>query len=502
MVYLRKPVFWILATAFTLYLILIFPRYAQSLFAYDSFYNVWRARKIAGDPLSVFGPDAMRRFGPLYTLFFFLVDRFFGFNPWVYGSINGSLHLLNAFLLFRLTRRLMEPSETPAILTSLVFLFSSTQWGVFLDTSQTMRLACASLLLSSLLFFLKFMKTGKKRDGVFSLIFFASTFGFIEDAVTLPLVLLAVLFLIPLKPIPWVKKLVLASPFFLVSLMVTWLSFSVQGPQGWRLGVGLHMLVNLLTFIRDLGQFLLIPRAEFVPLPGASGILLRLVPIFLMTAFIGILWYWKKDQILDSFTRPFTGRFLAFGIVWMGMTGLLYTLRPMGAWQGRYLYLPGMGEAMVVGILLDRVGRSLGVPDRRIPVGIQRFLWGGFAGIVFYGWVLNVSTTLLMVDKARAEVKAATREEIPVVFSIVSAVRDQYKAPLEMPPHTILWVEGLPFSISRLRELLPTYYIIRTPSMIIEAKDGRPLGDFPAQESQRILYLRWEDQNLSRVPIK
>ena len=487
MVYLRKPTFWIFALAFVLYSLLIFPRYGQSFFVYDSFYNVWRARKIVENPLSIFQPDFMRRFGPLYTLFFFLMDRFFGFNPRVYGLISGSLHLLNVFLLFQLFRRLMGPSEMPAILASIFFLFSSTQWGVVWDISQIMRLACASLFLSSLLFFIRFILTKRRIDFISSWIFFLLSFGFIEDAVTLPLVLLGILFLIPPKRIPWLEKFVLVSPFFLVSLLVAWLSFSVQGPQGWGLGIGSHMFVNLLSLIRNLGQFLLIPRPEFIPFPGPLGTFLRLVPVFTVSFFAGLFWYWKRDQI--------QGRFLIFGITWIGITSLLYLVRPMGVWQGRYLYLPSMGEAMAVGILLYQVGKSLQAPDHRIPVGIQRFLRRGLVGIVFYGLVLNVSTTLLMADKAREGVKAATPEEIPVIFSMVSAIRDKYKAPLEMPPHMILVVEGLPFSITRLRELLPTYYI-SAPSMIIEAERGRPLKDFPVEKNQRILRLKWKNQNL------
>jgi len=259
------------------------------------------------------------------------------------------------------------------------------------------------------------------------------------------------------------------------------------------------MLVNLLSLMRNLGQFLLIPRPEFVPLPGASGILLRLIPVFLVISFAGILGYWKKDQILDPSTPSFVGRFLAFGIVWMGVTSLLYLLRPMGVWQGRYLYLPGMGEAMVVGTVFYQIGKSLKVADPRTPVGIQKFLKVGFVGMIFYGLVLNVSTTLLMVSKTRAGIKTAAPEEIPVVFSMVSAIRDQYGAPLEMPPHTILMVEGLPFSLARLKELFPTYYI-SAPSIVIKAKQGRPLKDFPREENQRILYLKWEAGNLSVVP--
>lgn len=496
MVYLRKSASYILPIAFAFYSILMFPLLKEIIFSYDSFYNVWRARKIVEDPLSLLRPDFMGRFGPLYTLFFFLMDRFFEFNPLVYGGVNGSLHLLNTFLLFRLSRRLIAPSEAPAILTSLVFLFSSTQWGVFADTSQTMRLVCAALVLSSLLFFMKWMTSEKKRDWVLSLIFFIGTFGFIEDAVTLPLLLLVILFLIPPRRIPWSEKLIGISPFFFVSLIVVFLSFSVKAPEGWGLTMGPHMAMNFVFLIRELVQFLLIPRSEFVPLSGIPGVFLRLLPLLLIFSFSGIVWYWRKDQIPNALLLPSVGRILIFGIAWIGITSLLYVLRPMqGAWQGRYLYIPAMGEAMVVGILLYQVGRFLKASSHGVSVAKL-----GVAGVVLYGLVLNISTTFLMVNKAREGVRAALQEEIPVVFSMVSILREKYGAPLEMPPHMVLWVEGLPFTTSRLRELLPTYYI-SAPSMIIEAKEGRPLKDFSREENQRILYMKWENQTFSSVPI-
>ena len=86
MVYLRKPAFWVLPMAFAIYLILMFPVFRGTIFDYDNFYNVWRARKIVEDPFLLFRPDFMGRFGPLYTLFFFFMDRSFGFNPWVMGG--------------------------------------------------------------------------------------------------------------------------------------------------------------------------------------------------------------------------------------------------------------------------------------------------------------------------------------------------------------------------------------------------------------------------------
>jgi len=479
MLHTRNLALFALPTALAVYLFLLFPHLSQGIFTYDIFYNVWRARKILENPLSIFAMDIMRRFCPLYMLFLFFMDHFIGFNPAAYGLLNISLHLLNAFLLYRLVRRLILSSEMPAILASIFFLFSSTQWGVLWETGQTHRLICASLELSSLLFFVRWMVTTRKREGVLSWVFFVVTFGFCEDAVTLPLLLLVILFLLPLREIPFSKKIVSTAPFFLVSLGYTLLSFSAQGPQGWGLTVGPHVVRNLLFLTRELVQFLLIPRPELIPFSGRSANWLRLLPVFfiLLFVFAGAGWRLKKDQI----------RFLLFGITWIGITSLLYALRPMhGAWQGRYLYIPGMGEAIGVGVILFEAGRSLE----------RKFLRWGFLAILLYGFVLNVSTTLLMVRKARSAIHAVTREEAPVIFSITSSIRDRYEAHLEIPPDMILVVEGLPLTLARLKELLLTYYA-SLPAMIIEAQSGRPLTALPRRKNYRILYMKWKNQSLS-----
>lgn len=487
MVHTRKLAFFALPTALAVYLFLLFPYLRESIFTYDIFYNVWRARKIVEDPLLIFAMDVMRRFCPLYIVFLFLMDHFIGFNPHAYGLINISLHFLNAFLLYRLLRRLIASSKAPAILASIFFLFSSTQWGVLWETGQTHRLICASLSLSSLLFFVRLTAMGRKRDWVLSWIFFVNTFGFCEDAVTLPLLLLAILFFIPLRRIPLLEKIAWTGPFFLVSLGYTLLSFSAKGPQGWGLTVGTHVVRNLLFLTRELVQFLLIPRPEFIPFSGVPANLLRLLPVFFIFLFAGAWWRLKKDQTLNPPLRPSLSRSLLFGIAWIGITSLLYALRPMnGAWQGRYLYIPGMGEAIGAGVILFQVGRSLQ----------RRFLRWGFLGILFYGFVLNVSTTLLMVRKARGAIHVVTREEAPLVFSITSSIRDRYGAHLEIPPDMILVVEGLPLTVARLKELLLTYYA-SLPAMIIEAQPGQPVTAVPRQEKYRILYMKWENQRLS-----
>lgn len=477
----RNSPFYLLAAAALLYLLILFPQFGKNIFTYDNFYNLWRAERFIPEPLSIFEPTFATRFSPFYYPLLLLIHSLFGFNPFVYGFANGVLHLLNAILLFKLMSRLSgTATKTPALLASIFFLFSSTQWGVVGELGQTYRLACIALFLLSLLFFVRWMFQGRKRDWIFSLLFFMGTFGFSEDALPLPLLLAAMTFLVPFSPRPLslFQKRVPLLPFFLVSLIYGSFSLSLGAPQGAHLHLGFHVPFNFLVLMRELVQFLLIPRPEFVPLPGLPGILIRLLPALFIFFFVGFLWKWK-----------WIDRFLILGIAWIGMTGLLYTLRPMpGVWQGRYLYLPGMGEAVLVGMILYRMGNSL-------KTG---FLKGCWVGIIFYGWVLNVSTLLFMMERARSGFPVAVREELPVVFSITNAIRDQYGAPPEIPPDLVLAVEGMPFSISRLKELLPTYYLT-LPREIVEAKEGRPLAVPTPPENSRMLYLKWEAGRLQEV---
>lgn len=464
---------YVLAAAVFLYLALLSPQFGKNIFVYDNFYNLWRAQKVVLDPLSIFEPTFATRFSPFYYLLLFVTHAFFGLNPFVYGLINSALHVLNAILLFRLIKRLMgESVEIPALLAAVFFLFSSTQWGVIWELGQTHRLACGSLSLSALLFFAKWLATEKKINWVLSFVFFVGSFGFSEDSMTLPLLLLAVPFLIPVKSIPLIKQLTLTGPFFAASLIYGVFSLSVGAPQGAHLHFGTHILLNLFSLTRELIQFLLIPRPEFVPFSGIGVTLVRLFPALLILLLIGVQWKWK-----------FIDRFFIFGITWIGITSILYVLRPMpGVWQGRYLYFPGMGEAIVVGSLLYRMGCSLK----------SQFSKGCLWGVVLYLSVLNVSTLLFMIEKSRSGIVAATREELPVLFSITNAIRNRYGAPPEIPPDLILMVEGLPISIHRLEELLPTYYLT-LPAMIVEAKEGRALASIRDSGNYRILYLKWQD---------
>lgn len=488
-----------LATAFLVYGLVMYPLYAGTVFAHDSFYNIWRARKILGDPLLIFRPDVSNRFNPLYMIFSFSIDRLFGFSPLAYGLMNGSLHLLNTFLLFQLVRRLWKFSLTPALLTSLVFLFSSMQWGMIWETGQTMRLFCIFLFLLSLLCFAEFMRSNRKILWGFSLLFFISTFGFAEDAVGLPAVLIMFLFLFPARQALWRKGFLLTLPFFLVSLGYAWLSFSVKAPQGWGLGLGPHILVNQSFLIREFVHFLLIPRSDFIPFSGGVHVLLRLSPLLLIAFFAGALWRQKGNRTIDRALWPPLGRFLIFGVVWIVITSFLYSLRHIeGAWQGRYLYLPGMGEAVVVGIILYSIGRSLRPSDPKVPTGTQKFLRWGALSIVFYGFILNLLTTYFMVSKSRNQLHAATREEIPSIFSLTSAIRDHTGSVLEIPPDLILVVEGLPFSLTRLKELLQIYYT-SLPRRIVEAKEGLPVMDLPALRNGPVLYAKWENETLQVV---
>ena len=475
----QKSSFYILLIAVLLYLALLSPQFPKSPFTYDTFYNLWRAMKFDEDPLSIFKPTFATRFAPLYYLFLFAVQGLFGFNPLIYGLIHGILHILNAFLLFKLLRSLMGDSgEPPALLASIFFLFSSTQWGVIWELGQTPRLNCTLFSLATALYFARSMENQRKKNWALSLILFVAALGFSEDSITLPFLLLGMTFLPSPRLIRNQEKCVLTFPFFLISLIYFSLALKLGGPQGAHLHLGSHVTANIFSLSRELIQFLLIPRPEFVPFSGIAGILIRLLPGAFILLFIVTVWRWR-----------FIDRFVIFGIAWLAIISIPYLFRPMpGVWQGRYLYLPAVGEAIVVGITLYKIGRSL----------TKKFLKACLGAVVIYGLGLNIYTLLFMIEKVRAGYHSAGPKELPVLYAITSAIRDHYGAPSQIPPDMVLFVENLPFPVTYLEKMLPTYYLT-LPAMIIENREGRPSASIRDSEKYRILYLKWERGTLRKA---
>lgn len=493
----NSPLF-ILATAIAVYLFVLFPQFGEGPFSFDAIYSLGRAKQAAHDPFSIFEPSFTGRFSPSSYLALAPIYHFFGLNPAVYTWLDGTLHTLNTFLLFCLVHSLLGSFPIPAVLASIFFLFSSTQWGVVGDIVQSIRLGCLSFSLLSLLFFVRFLLTKRKVSYVLSLSLLVISFGFAEDSLCLPFLLLAMMLLVFPRENSLAEKFVLATPFFIASFAFSLVSiYFSRAPQGWNLKLGPHVFLNLLNLMRYFIQFLLVPRPEFIPISGIPGTFLRLLPALLVSTFVWVVWKWRQDRITNPFSRPLMGRVLLFGLTWMVITSFLYALRPMeGTWQGRYLYFPGMGEAIVVGIILHQGASALGTLEGRTSHGMRRLLKGCFLGIIFYGLGLNVSTTSLMVRKFRSDFNPATRDELPFLFSVISGIREQYESPREILKDLILVIEGSPLSIPRLKEWLLTHYL-SLPAEIMEAKEGRPLMTQPLAESYRVLYMKWHKGRLT-----
>ncbi len=201
--------------AILIYMMLMLPQYSNYSCNYDFFYYLGRAKKAIAYPLSIFQPDYALRFHPIYFLFTSLTYRVFGLSTLGHGSLNVITHVLNSLLLFNLLRQ-TGLSKAPATLCLVFFLVLSSQWGVISDIASLIRLGAALFFLSAMVSFVAFLKTGKKTFLIYSLMFFIISFGFNEDAISLPPLLLAMIFLVaPEKMSVW-KRLFYTAPFFVL----------------------------------------------------------------------------------------------------------------------------------------------------------------------------------------------------------------------------------------------------------------------------------------------
>lgn len=482
--------FLLIGGAVAIYLIGVLPQYWDGPFTYDFFYTLWRAKKAIQDPLSIFQPNFAMEFRLLPFLFVSFIDRFFGFNSIAYGFFVGGFHILNSLLLYKLVR-LMKIPDVPAAIASVFFLFLSNHYAVLWDMEQLGRLMCFSLFLSSLILFVQFLLTKQLAYWVCSWAVFIVSLGSGQDSITEPLLLLVLIPLVSPKGISFLKGFVFTLPFFVVSLAFGLLSIYLGMTKGPGLGLGIHAPLNFICLMNEFLHFLFIPRPEFVSSIPFPSVLIRLIPPVLISLFLLAFLNLKKDrirQIIKEEVQLSGYKFLIFGVLWFIITSSIYCLRPMSyLWQGRYLYIPGMGVSIIGGAIVYKIGTSLQLAGSRLRLS--------FLSVLFYMLVLNIFTTLFLVHKIRASVNTATKEELPVAFSFISGIRDGYGAPLEIPRNAVLIVEGIPIPIPRLKEFMLSYYT-SLPAEIVDAEDESKLKTIPRDGRYDILHLKWQDNHM------
>jgi len=401
-----------LGLAVALYFTLLLPQYSDYIFGFDCFYYLGRARQAIAEPLSIFKPDYALRFHPLSFFFASFLYRILGSNPLGYGTIAVIIHTLNALCLFHLVRKIGAPNGI-ATLSAILFLFLSSQWGIISDIPQLVRLAASLFFLLSLVLFAEFLRTEGKMCFIFSWIFFVSSFGFNEDGITLPLLLLALAFFPALLRPTCLKSLPYIVSFFVPAGLYTLYALRVGSPQEYHLGVGLRMFVKLAFLIKEFIHTLFIPRQEWVSfLPGFS-MFVRSIPFGLIALFV--LWILKLRKVEPNkllIPSPAYGIGL-FALSWIILTALPYSMRPgEWYWENRYLYIPGMGVSILGSLCIWKLWTAVQEMPGWLSKGKTSFFKLGLYTAICYILSLNAATTIFMFHKFRAEMEPTTKEDL------------------------------------------------------------------------------------------
>lgn len=214
------------------------------------------------DFLHCFGFPALHQ---VTNFFLYIFYKLFDTNPLPWYLIYTSLHVLNGWLGYRLTKKVFEVASSvqteklasarvnisiPAIVTAALFLLSPYNAEVVIWKVCFNFLFCTAMLLSSLLFLVKYLEKGERKQAVFSLLFFAVALFTFELALALPLMATVFFF-------SWKKansrvgslkrhpKAGLVIPYFILSGIYFLLNKILLGGWVGHYGEGVHLNYDL-----------------------------------------------------------------------------------------------------------------------------------------------------------------------------------------------------------------------------------------------------------------
>jgi hypothetical protein len=292
----------------------------------------WIAAGRTFDPAWSFGFTQRNHFyRPLIETYFDLGVALFGYSTRAFHALNIALHVLNAWLVFLIAKRLLRPVAAAGAAALLFAVLPGT-----LDTiawvSAVTALLMATFYLATLFLHLVWRQDGSRAARVLSHVTFGAALLSHEGAVTL----LPALFLADLlvarerrtireccRQYPAFAAMLVA--FLAIAFIVNRQNYVVSEGQ-YR--VGLHVFRNLLDYVGVL----------YVARHGVTGLVTTAVVLLAVLAF--------------------GSRTARFAAAWMVLALLPYSLF-VQVGGGRYAYLAGAAFALLLGALLQSLQQAL-----------------------------------------------------------------------------------------------------------------------------------------------
>jgi protein O-mannosyl-transferase len=328
------------------------------------------------------------QYDPIATLIMAMEFKLFGASPVALKAVSLLLHLANTLLVFQIVRHLFNRFDY-AIITAVLFALNTQQVESVAWLAASTKIGAYSLFfLSSLLAYVRYLKDKSRGWLGLSVFFFLLSCLCKEQAIALPVTLLAIDYVYGRRLLDRVVILEKA-PFFIVSIIFAFVTLSLAGKMqnpemvnyysaGERF---IFACFSVVSYVCKLVLPVNLSAFYTYPLKTAIPAYYYPTPIFGVLV-LGALWFfWKKKQ-----------RIIVFGIVFFSaniflplMSQVLSVRDVMMA--DRYVYLPAIGFFLLVAYAV--------VELLKIKPQLRVAIWSGFLAYCLLLAVLTWQRTLI-----------------------------------------------------------------------------------------------------------
>jgi len=337
----RKTIFMLVFLLIITFIVMS-PSLKGKLLNWDDDVNITRnenVKQLSGENLkNIFTQPVIGNYNPLTILTFALEYHFFGENPFYYHLNNLILHLINAFFVLWLMMLLRLRREW-ALFAAIMFAIHPMRVESVAWITERKDVLYAMFYLASVISYIYHLKLKKKRFLVFTVLFFLLSLLSKIQAVTLPLTLLLVDYILgrPLKFRLILEKI----PYFILSLVVGLVGIYFLGQQKSLDTIDYTIIERLLMgsyalcmyVVKSVFPFSLSAIYPF-PEPGNFGIIYYVAPIILIC--LAVLVYFASRR----------GKAVLFGTLFF-LVNIVFMLQVVSAGQGfiadRFSYIPYIG---------------------------------------------------------------------------------------------------------------------------------------------------------------
>ena len=327
----------------------------------DEYYVIQNTLLRGPDWAGIFSKPVVSNYHPITVATLAFNYSMTQLDPSSYLVTNLLLHLINAALVFYFIWLISGKKIWVAAFSAIVFGIHPMHVESVAWVSERKDVLYTLFFLLSLIQYWRFLNDGKNKNLIYCFLFFALSILSKPAAIILPFVLLALDYWYGRK---FNQRVLLEKiPFLLVSIVFAVLTFNIQSktaiasldfyPLWTRFFFATYSsMMYLVRFFvpYPLSAFHSFPLTTTMPLP------MWLSPLF-MLALLALVWYKRKNKLLVfSFFFFMINVVLVLQFVSIGGTLL----------SERYTYVPYIGIAFLIGMLLDRYSVSMN----------KLFVWG------------------------------------------------------------------------------------------------------------------------------